>query len=430
MNRKEENDKWIQSWKKQLGDYAEPAPDGLWTDLEKELTPDVGARRVVPFYRRYAAVAAVALVVMLSSVSVWWWHASSPDYVAGVAGEPAGMIPPAEEGLMPMAGERIFAPAVAQVRPSSARLAETEPSAVAAAPALMTARLMAVEGETSEETTPVVTEPTQQTERKETVDEKPQPAPRKGYTYDFSSPATRNRARRDDAGRRWGIGISVGNAPIGANSHEGGYKQLSRNGNVMGNAMSDAGVTSNAYGLLLSQNLDNTVQSHTKHRMPVTVGFSVSWHLNDRWALESGLTYTKLSSELWSGTEAGFYESDQKLHYVGIPVKAGYKLWKNKLFAVYMSAGGAVEKCVSGKVNTTYMVDGKAAGSEETDLKVNELQWSVSAAVGAQVKLTRHLGLYVEPGVNYYFNDGAPVETIRKEHPLNFNLQTGLRLSY
>ena len=89
-----------------------------------------------------------------------------------------------------------------------------------------------------------------------------------------------------------------------------------------------------------------------------------------------------------------------------------------------------MEKCVSGKVNTTYTVNGLVEGQEQEDLKVKELQWSTSAAVGAQVKLTPHLGLYVEPSLSYYFKDGSSIETIRKEHPLNFNLQTGLRLTY
>ena len=66
---------------------------------------------------------------------------------------------------------------------------------------------------------------------------------------------------------------------------------------------------------------------------------------------------------------------------------------------------------------------------EHTSLKVNPLQWSVSAAAGAQVNFTKHLGLYAEPGIAYYFDDGSQIETIRKEHPINFNLQFGLRFS-
>ena len=54
----------------------------------------------------------------------------------------------------------------------------------------------------------------------------------------------------------------------------------------------------------------------------------------------------------------------------------------------------------------------------------------MTGAVGAQVNFTRQIGLYIEPGIAYYFDDGSDIETFRKEHPLNFNLQLGLRFSF
>lgn len=72
--------------------------------------------------------------------------------------------------------------------------------------------------------------------------------------------------------------------------------------------------------------------------------------------------------------------------------------------------------------------------SDEPDSRWNEnvkqVQWSVSAAVGAQLNATKHFGIYVEPGVVHYFDDGSGVQTIRKEKPTNFNLQLGLRWTY
>lgn len=66
---------------------------------------------------------------------------------------------------------------------------------------------------------------------------------------------------------------------------------------------------------------------------------------------------------------------------------------------------------------------------EEEDVKVKPLQWSLSAAAGAQFKITEKLGIYAEPGVVYYFDDGSNVNTIRKEHPFNFNIQLGVRFT-
>ena len=99
------------------------------------------------------------------------------------------------------------------------------------------------------------------------------------------------------------------------------------------------------------------------------------------------------------------------------------------------SAGGAVEKCVSGKRSIIGSVSTSNAGKDEQfsggeeNVKVKPLQWSLSAAAGAQFKITEKLGIYAEPGVVYYFDDGSNVNTIRKEHPFNFNIQLGVRFT-
>ena len=41
--------------------------------------------------------------------------------------------------------------------------------------------------------------------------------------------------------------------------------------------------------------------------------------------------------------------------------------------------------------------------------------------------MLRNVGVYVEPGVSYYFDDRSPLSTIYKEKPLNFNLNLGVR---
>ena len=85
---------------------------------------------------------------------------------------------------------------------------------------------------------------------------------------------------------------------------------------------------------------------------------------------------------------------------------------------------------MSGKARTVYTTGDEKNMSSSESLKVNPLQWSLSSAVGAQFKLSKMMGIYAEPGVAYYFKDGSEVQTIRKEHPFNFNIQLGIRLSY
>ena len=183
-----------------------------------------------------------------------------------------------------------------------------------------------------------------------------------------------------------------------------------------------------AYSQVLFNNRDRSATTNVHHKMPVTVGASVKWHITEAWAIESGLNYTMLSSELHSGS-GSYLEEEQKLHYIGIPLKVHRAIWDNRWFSFYASAGGMVEKCVSGSVDVVYVNGTSNRDMEHNSLTVDPLQWSLSAAAGVQVNFTKNIGLYAEPGIAYYFDDGSQVETIRKEHPFNFNLQFGLRFS-
>ena len=160
----------------------------------------------------------------------------------------------------------------------------------------------------------------------------------------------------------------------------------------------------------------NTRQvKNIKHKQPLSFGLSVRKALPKNFSVETGVTYTMLSSEITY--ENSSEKTDQKLHYIGIPVRANWSFVNDKRFTVYVSAGGAIEKCVYGKV-----------GSEKET--VNPVQLSVMGAVGAQYNISNRVGIYVEPGVSYFFDDGSPIETIRKENPTNFTLQAGIRLTY
>lgn len=87
------------------------------------------------------------------------------------------------------------------------------------------------------------------------------------------------------------------------------------------------------------------------------------------------------------------------------------------------------EKCVSGKVTTDFIVDDIKSGTETVDLHTKPFQFSVNAAAGIQLNITDMVGVYVEPGLSYYFDDGTDIKTIYKDKPLNLNLNFGLRFT-
>ena len=56
-------------------------------------------------------------------------------------------------------------------------------------------------------------------------------------------------------------------------------------------------------------------------------------------------------------------------------------------------------------------------------------QWSVNVASGAEYSFTPQLGVYLEPSLGYYFNDGSSLEHYYKEHPLAPSISFGLRFN-
>ena len=158
----------------------------------------------------------------------------------------------------------------------------------------------------------------------------------------------------------------------------------------------------------------------TKHHQPISVGMQVGFHLLTKLKLSTGLVYTKVSSDFISGVSDTRTVSTQDLHYIGIPLNLSYSVWEYKGLHTYVTAGG--EGAVNIKNHTE--TDGEVKES-----KRDKMQWSTNASVGIQYDFIPQLGVYVEPGMKYYFDNGSQIENIFKDKKLNFNIQFGLRLN-
>lgn len=72
----EMKDKWINDIRSRMDNYSEPLPAGLWEKIESEISTP--APKVIPMWRKWTSVAAAAaLVLAISSVSVWYWSSDS-----------------------------------------------------------------------------------------------------------------------------------------------------------------------------------------------------------------------------------------------------------------------------------------------------------------------------------------------------------------
>lgn len=181
---------------------------------------------------------------------------------------------------------------------------------------------------------------------------------------------------------------------------------------------------------ILVFNQGKDIKTDIKHRLPIKAGISFTYNLNDRFGIETGLSYTNLTSDIREGSDSHYYTGQQKLHYIGIPINLKYRAFTWKIFDLYASAGGLGEKCVSAKLHKEFIIDHRKKGSESGNLSEKPMQWSVNASVGVQCNLINSMSIFVEPGISYYFKDGTNIETIYKEKPLNFNLNLGVRFSF
>lgn len=421
----EEKELWMNKLKEKLADYSEPTPASGWEQLEKELMPPV-ERKIYPYRKWMMAAAAVILLAVVSSVSLYFLGtpaademrhiqtpalASTPDVLPGVQ-QPDIQGTSVEPVLRSVARENRLAKVDRNIPEHKMPLDEP---AVKDEPALVVEEkepgTVINEGEPTEETNAGQTQTQTKDKERPTAGNRPRrPSGRDKYHI----PTEKSSSRKGT----WSMGLGVGNSG-GASSEvgSGAYPYMSRVSMLsVSNGLMEI---PNDQTLVFEDGVPYLRQAKQvvdiKHHQPISFGLSVRKALGKGFSLESGLTYTLLSSDAKLANDD--HQIEQKLHYIGIPLRANWNFLDKKLVTLYVSGGGMVEKCVYGKL-----------GSEKETVK--PMQFSVSGAVGAQLNATKRVGIYVEPGVAYYFDDGSDIQTIRKENPFNFNIQAGIRLTY
>lgn len=247
--------------------------------------------------------------------------------------------------------------------------------------------------------------------------------------YLKEAPSEKARARRSGG---FSAGIVAGGA-VGGNTS--GSKPTAM---VMGANPLAAGVTktdwidkdSKASTIVYNQ---PEVQEEYSHKIPVKVGLTARYNITGRLGVETGLTYSILSSSVKTGnSETGnnWSSGSQTLHYLGIPLNISFDILNSRYVNIYVTGGGMMEKSISGSIKTDEYVDGKFDRTLTTNISPKGLQWSVNAAAGVQANILPQLGFFVEPGVSHHFKNGSRVRSIYTDKPTDFSLGFGLRYSF
>jgi len=181
------------------------------------------------------------------------------------------------------------------------------------------------------------------------------------------------------------------------------------------------GIYGEEYLLASYKAIQRKQQVNAKHHAPVSVGLQVAFGIAPRLSLSTGLVYTRTSSDFYPYASSSNYNVHQVLHYVGIPVGLNYEFWQSGGFHAYVMAGAEADYNVKN--------DTEEEGVKKENAKRDRVQFSGKASLGAQYDITPKVGLYIEPGAKYYFDNGSHVENTFKDKKLNFNLQFGLRFN-
>ena len=436
------NDKWLNELRDRMADYRESAPENLWDDIARELERDAAPiaprRNVVALWIRRSAVAAMLVLAL----TLGYDRLSRTDTPA-----PDSHIAPTAvlADALPLSAAPTAATADTPPTARKAQSARTERATERTAPVETAAPR--VEKRSVEEPLPDRTPtPTESLAQSPAEESKEEPTPRrrtdgsserrptaKKALLADAAPAASGRAKAkakvSDKGR---LTADIYMSGLGGSSDS----QRSFNGAMMISAdtyrhiVERADPPADPLTVVMLYNRNSPIDTEIKHRQPLRFGFSLRYMITPVFGIESGISYTLLMSNVNSGGEECYYDEDRTLHYMGVPVNLVWNAWSGKRLSFYLSGGASVEKCVSGHASTRYVLRGRPVSSERRSISVAPLQWSVAAAAGLQYDLSPRTGLYIEPGVGYYFDNGSETETAYSRRPLNFNLNMGVRISF
>ena len=409
---------WKEDIHDRLGNFETDAPDGLWEAIHQRMAqtePAQTEKRQTPFVlqpalRRTACAAAACLALV-----------AGYQYFADGGKETVSGVKVAQGGVADIPTSRYVAKNA--VAPAATVYAQTQNSPAVLQP---NGRV--------EQTADAIAQPTQNDESAQistpqhlntSTSQHHNPStsqhPNPSTSLLAYTPADNNRGRYEGAAARWTLSTSA-TTGMGASSVTNStatYVEAVGPDDVIWADNPQLGI-----GIF---NQGKSVKTEYKHRLPVRVGLNVAYRLTDRLSVESGVSYTRLSSDMKDGTKDNYSSGSQKLDYIGVPLNVKYRAFGYRRLSVYASAGLLTEKCVSGKTTHEYVISGEKKKHEAEDVAAKPWQLSVNAALGAQFDVLRNVGVYVEPGVSYYFDDRSPLSTIYKEKPLNFNLNLGVR---
>lgn len=407
------NEQWRQQLKEKMADYRRPAPEVSWEEIYKALD----AHKTRQLWLRCMAAAAVLLLVV--GVGYWLFHHDdeTAEHLTAIATNNQQLSIPAHRG------ERC--------KPSAQGVRNDVISGTSHAFLTPCASLCDTQAEESQSSTEKIESQTDEVDYhiedvpSSTV-EKRTPSPVHPSEVFYPSDP-RHRKHQDN---RLTAKVYLSNTMNDSYRAESSIRQITETtiksypnyptyseGEIDGEKSGETDPPNTSPSdnpitpVIVYDTITTIYKSQTvkqiRHRQPIRFGLSLRYRIDNRWSIESGLSYTRLVTDITTITDGQLSLTEQRLNYIGLPLNVGYQLWTNRHFGLYVIAGGTIEKM----------------------LDASPWQFSLSGAAGAEYRLTDIFSLYAEPGIGYYFSDGSATPVIYQDHPFNVNLSFGLRIN-
>lgn len=444
-NKNMKSNDWTSQLNQRLADHQEPAPEGLWDRIEAQLDADIPQQpAIVPVshrstLRRWMAAASIALLIG-SGAYLFMHDDQAPTVTAPIAIKLEPSTKPSAIATPSSTTEQSStSPKAIIASPSSHLLAQRSPQEIETDLAVTTMQAetditSAVTDISAEkETTPVKEDEISDT--KELKEKTSATTAERTVTPHSLSEATGVSNTRK---KELETGYPTRIITAGSNSHDHGLGiSLYAQNNLVAEQQNTPVLMSNAYYQQFNNSEIAYTNSHrrgapqsnvylsnykeeTHHHLPLAIGLSVSYPLGERFALSSGLVYTRAASDFQRIMPASTINTHQTLHYIGIPLQLHYTFLRLQSLILYANAGGQTDINIKAQQTT-----------EGVPVEANRdnLQWSLTGAVGLQYPIIPHLALYGEAGARWYIDNNSNVDTYFKQHPLSPNLQVGFRFT-
>jgi len=444
-NKNMKSNDWTSQLSQRLADHQEPAPEGLWDRIEAQLDADIPQQpAIVPVshrstLRRWMAAASVALLIG-GGAYLFMHKDQAPTVTAPIAIKLEPSTTPSAIATPSSTTEQSStSPKAIIASPSSHLLAQRSPQEIETDLAVTT---MQAETDITSAVTDISAEKettsAKEDEIKDTKELKEKTsattAERTVTPHSLSEATGVSNTRKKELETGYPTKIIT----AGSNSHNHGLGiSLYAQNNLVAEQQNTPVLMSNAYyqqfsnseiaytnshrrGAPQSNVYLSNYKEHTQHHLPLAIGLSVSYPLGERLALSSGLVYTRAASDFQRIMPASTINTHQTLHYIGIPLQLHYTFLRLQSLILYANTGGQADINVKAQQTT-----------EGVPVEANRdnLQWSLTGAVGLQYPIIPHLALYGEAGARWYIDNNSNVDTYFKQHPLSPNLQVGFRFT-